>query len=64
MILYELHYFVYGGNVFDTKKAYNVPAQTPLTPGAQPTNNFPTGIDLGQLRYSTGVEFDWQVPYC
>ncbi len=54
--------FVDGGNVFDTKTAYNVPAQTPSTPGAQPTNNFPTGINLGELRYSTGVEFDWQVP--
>ncbi len=56
--------FVDAGNVFDTKRAYNVPFESPSvpTPGAPQTNNFPVGIDLGELRYSTGVEFDWQVP--
>lgn len=56
--------FVDGGNVFDTKRAYNVPFENPPVPvpGISQGNNYPVGIDLGELRYSTGVEFDWQVP--
>lgn len=39
--------FVDAGNVYNTRTAYTEPS---------------TGIQLGQLAYSTGVELDWQVP--